>query len=233
MFTHTGANLEPHGIRPSAGFLRVLGVAFDVALSALESRVALDAKATARCRSLREALFARALTRDTSGARATSSLGWDWDELVSDETLCAGVLTVYRGKPIPIHDHPGSCGVLLVVDGVMGVREFRRADTTDSGASTTALRLVGQKRFAPAQHALITRGARNLHSVIAHSEACVVLDLLFSPYRESKRTWYMPLDSRYDDTSPFPVISFDPTGRQGRRLASGASVAPRAPSTTN
>lgn len=222
----TRANSDVRNVRQGGGFLRVLGVAFDVALSALESRIALDASAAARCRSLREALFARALTRDSGAGPAAASREWEQDVLVSDASLRAGVLTVYGGKPVPIHDHPGSAGLLLVVDGILGVREFCRADTSGQGATATALRMLGERRFAPAQHTLITPEAGNLHSLAAHSEVCVALDILFTPCAEFRRTWYMPLDWRYGDTSPFPAMSFNPAHCRRRPTGAGTSRLP-------
>jgi len=118
---------------------------------------------------------------------------WDWNSFSDDAELRIGLLTIYKDKPIPIHDHPGATGLLLVLEGHLNLAEYQLQHIKQmSKISCAGLSCVSEKDIYRGECAHITPHSGNIHAVSSESEACIVLDILFTSYDESKRNWYTP-----------------------------------------
>ncbi|KAJ1534886.1 hypothetical protein HK405_015916, partial [Cladochytrium tenue] len=148
-----------------------------------------------------------------------------------------GLLILKRGQTLPIHDHPGMSVFTKVIFGDLHVRQYELLDDdddTDSGvqqpagdASATAdpppLPPARARRARLACDRLVSASdgpdsslltispdsAVNLHSLSAHSEYVVLLDLLGPPYDEVERpcTYY---------SDPVPLHAAPPPPPQSR-----------------
>jgi len=118
---------------------------------------------------------------------------WGWQPALASPDLSVGTLTVWRDSDIPLHDHPGSTGLLLVLEGKVRVRSYRLTDDLDSGNAPLELELTADKtigagelwQFGPYQH--------NIHSLQSVDGDCRIFDVLFSPYQLQQRSFFMPI----------------------------------------
>jgi hypothetical protein len=117
--------------------------------------------------------------------------GWDWDALAELPHIHAGLLTVHPDDPIPLHDHPGSRGVQLVVAGRLRVTQYRRERPSDATEDTYLLHPLGRFELHPGEATFFTPAA-DVHGLAAHGRQCVILNLLLDPYPAASRGWYLP-----------------------------------------
>lgn len=118
---------------------------------------------------------------------------WGWQPALASPDLSVGTLTVWRNSDIPLHDHPGSTGLLLVLEGKVRVRSYKLTDELDSNSAPLELELTGDKiisageywQFGPYQH--------NIHSLQSVDGDCRIFDVLFSPYQLQQRSFFMPI----------------------------------------
>lgn len=119
---------------------------------------------------------------------------WDWNLFTDEPEIRVGLITVFKNRPIPIHDHPGANGLLLVLNGELTISEYQlhHSDVTNN-LKLAELTLTSQTRITDNEYACITQDAGNIHSLKTESEVCTVLDVLLTPYDEKQRSWYMPM----------------------------------------
>jgi hypothetical protein len=133
--------------------------------------------------------------------------GWGWKPYVSEPELNIGLLRIYKNNPIPIHDHPGASGVLLVLEGELKIDEFEIEHVVENESIRLAnLSRNHQKNLKTSQFSIITPDEGNIHSLSTTSDVCTVLDVLLQPYDESKRTWYLPVNEKISTENIFTVF---------------------------
>jgi len=118
---------------------------------------------------------------------------WGWQPALASPDLSVGTLTVWRDSDIPLHDHPGSTGLLLVLEGKVRVRSYQLTDDLDNGNAPVELELTADEvisageywQFGPYQH--------NIHSLQSVDGDCRIFDVLFSPYQLQQRSFFMPI----------------------------------------
>lgn len=125
--------------------------------------------------------------------------GWDWDPLADLANIHAGLLTVHPGDPVPLHDHPGSRGVQLVVAGRIRMIQYRRERPPGTAEDTYILHPLARFDLQRGEAAFFTPAA-DVHGLTAHGERCVILNLLLDPYPAGSRGWYFPHTDRPADT---------------------------------
>jgi hypothetical protein len=174
------------------------------ALSALLVNSHIEQRSLDQLQQARQYLFPTMYTRLSSGMgevnRNTWS-GWGWQSIIDSPDLRIGLLEIHRNKSIPIHDHPGACGTLIVLKGKLDVSTYQSSSNNEMDRSGLAVlskqskQILEEKEFA-----LITETEGNIHSLASVSDVCVVLDILLRPYDESLRTWYMPASEQVSET---------------------------------
>jgi len=133
-----------------------------------------------------------------SSARAMSNtmpqendLPWEWFLLHQDEDVRCGVISVSPYRPVPVHDHACSAGILLVLEGHMVERCFQL--DTSSEPETGLVRLVpGETRNLDAgQWGVHLPDWNNLHSLSALGRPAMALSVQFNPSSEKARSWFL------------------------------------------
>ncbi len=123
---------------------------------------------------------------------------WDWFPLHKDEEIRAGVVGINPYRPIPIHDHPGASGILLVLEGHIIERSYQ-IDSTQEKATGLVELIPGQKRYLDAgQWSVFMPDWNNLHSLSAMSRPAMAFSIQFHPYDERVRNWFLMTDSETD-----------------------------------
>ena len=166
------------------------------AVEKLVLKTNIDPEALSRFNQLKSSLLNWLLTATTPSANnhQNSWPQWGWYPFVDETDIRIGLLEIHKDKPVPIHDHPGANGLLLVLGGTLRVDEYLPRPMEGLN-KIKIVELVLQQRtiFDTNDYALITPNDGNIHSLIAETDICLVLDILLTPYDETQRTWYMPM----------------------------------------
>jgi len=125
---------------------------------------------------------------------------WGWVPMLDTPDVLVGTLTVFHDQPIPLHDHPGSTGLLLVLRGEVQIASYQPADTPDHAPrSPLALVQTAHDILAPGQFAHFGPSENNIHGMQAIDDDCVLLDVLFAPYPLHRRAFYFPVSDALAD----------------------------------
>lgn len=149
--------------------------------------------------------------------------GWDWDPLAELAHIHAGLLTVHPDDPVPLHDHPGSRGVQLVVAGRIRVTQYRRERPPGAAEDTYILHPLARFDLRRGEAAFFTPAA-DVHGLTAHGERCVILNLLLDPYSAGSRGWYFPHADRPADTMLLATRWCLASGAPRRLTGNGAGM---------
>lgn len=173
------------------------------ALRALSSIQGIDDVATKRCIDMREDICTWLLQDNVFGDKT----GWCFQEFHRCNALSVGLLAFTKKDRLPIHDHPGSTGLLLVLDGELSIQTFS-IDDQDAG------RIVDVKKsneiiLTAGEHNIFTPNENNVHTLVSRSESCRVLDIMITPYKEEERTWYMPMVVNATESDSHKAIKFN------------------------
>lgn len=119
---------------------------------------------------------------------------WHYLPLIEMPVLRAGIVTLFRFAPIPLHDHPGAYGVQRVLSGRVRFGCYEHAP-----AAMENERVVSVGRAA--KHELCAGGSScyypdrgNLHELLSLSARSVLLSMTIRPCREQDRSWYFPVN---------------------------------------
>lgn len=134
--------------------------------------------------------------------------GWSWTGLIDNEYLRVGLLSLNEESTIPIHDHPGSSGLLLILEGHLRVQEYQchAASMTQSQRRIVEMERVNRQLFGPGEYGAFSSTQGNIHSLQSFDRPCLILGLLLSPYRNEDRTWYMSLEENGLSETHFSAV---------------------------
>lgn len=118
---------------------------------------------------------------------------WYWQSLLSSEKINAGLLTVYAGQPIPLHDHPGANGMIIVLQGKVRVSQYQLTQELNANHSANvALRKISDRHLGMGETDMFLHNRGNIHGMRALSQKCIILDILIPPQTSEERSWYLP-----------------------------------------
>lgn len=178
--------------------LQSYGKAIDAGLLHLSSLADVSQSDIDNCHSLRADLLAwiySELNNTEPTLDTEQTAGWRWRPKMDTNQLRIGFLTLHENKSVPIHDHPGSSGLLVILKGRLLVQQFQRSDSNSSTRRTIELTRTEEHEAGPGEFAIISPDHGNIHSIRAIEGPCFVLDILLSPYSERERGWYMSIDN--------------------------------------
>ena len=136
--------------------------------------------------------------------------GWGWQPYVNEPEIRIGLLRVYKNDSVPIHDHPGASGMLVILEGELTLNEYQLEQSDQYNQMQLAsLSMTGQQNLVSNQYALITPDQANLHSLSAASDVCIILDVLLTPYAEEQRSWFTPVTDKVICGQTFTAFRVD------------------------
>ena len=118
-----------------------------------------------------------------------------WHQPPGEKSVTAKIIELYQGEDTPLHDHPGTSGILIVLQGGMDSHQF---DTGTCDPNNTALvELLPQRSKSVQAGSFITYTPMcgNIHTMRAQHAGCVLLEISFGSGAEHIHNWYMPLTS--------------------------------------
>jgi hypothetical protein len=115
---------------------------------------------------------------------------WLWTSVSETPELRAGLITIYRGQPIPPHDHPGASGLLLVLRGCLRVSTYALA-RQQGNAVATRLDRVSSRTLAVGETSGFGACETNIHALESLSPSSSAIDFIWPSYDERERCWYL------------------------------------------
>ena len=210
---HQAASANNTACQVNAEFVTDYGRILDQAVAELAAYTNVKSDRLARFRQLRENMLAWILAQRTGKANSiqgTTWSGWGWQPYLDNRDVRIGLLTLDKNIPIPIHDHPGAVGMLVVLEGTVQINHYQLLNTVESDRFKTAqLQLLIEHEFSARQYAFILPNEGDIHSLESVTDSCVVLDMLLTPYDESQRRWYMPVVEEIKPGVPFTAFCLD------------------------
>jgi len=151
---------------------------------------------------LKQAYRAVTILRESTQALGDSErpnqVPWDWFLLHQDEDIRAGLIGINPYRPVPIHDHPGASGIMLVLEGHVVERSYQ-VDPETEGSGDKVKLIPGQSRYLEKDGwSVFMSDWNNLHSLSAMSRPAMALSIHFHPNREKARSWFHVTDSNPD-----------------------------------
>ena len=118
---------------------------------------------------------------------------WCWEILYLDSLVAAGLLCIDQDSPIPLHDHPGSIGIQMLLYGQLYLEQFDKQGAGCKSKRTASLRRSHTRHLTLGDISCFSPREGNVHRLRSESPRSIQLCLLIHPYEESARAWYFPL----------------------------------------
>ena len=106
--------------------------------------------------------------------------------LMEDEQCRLSLFGIHRFAPIPVHDHPGTAGALLVVHGRLQVRSYSMEELAHK-PSLVRLQCLSEETLVAGSVATIDCSVKYLHGLQAMNLNSICLALHTPPLVENQR----------------------------------------------
>ena len=113
------------------------------------------------------------------------------ETLVEDHHCRLSLIGIHRFAPIPVHDHPRTTGVQLVLHGRVQVRNYRISEVVRE-PSLVRLECVAESVLGVGSTAAVEDRTNNLHGLQALNLNAVCLALQAPPLAAERQAWYFP-----------------------------------------
>ena len=119
---------------------------------------------------------------------------WRFLPLLDMPTLRAGVLTLFRFGPVPLHDHPGAYGMQRVLSGRVRVGCYEQGVVSEESERLVWLARTAAHELSAGESSCYFPERGNLHELVSLSSRSVLLTMTIRPCREQERSWYFPVN---------------------------------------
>lgn len=144
--------------------------------------------------------FKNALKR----ARQPAAAGLDCVSvpLINETRLCCHLLTLSQKQPIPMHDHPNTTGLIMVVSGRLRVRVFDLV-SCDESAQRVTLKLTRVDQLNKEEAGWVPRGRNNIHSMEALTDQVTLLTVHAPAKEAGTQHYYFPVSAQAELNQEF------------------------------
>jgi len=137
---------------------------------------------------------------------------WGWKSLHEDNLGKVGLFSIYKDTPVPLHDHPGTCGVMMVLDGEVEVERYSLADKYQDSASSglVEMKKCERKLLRPFDVTWFEETEGNIHGFETKTDQCVLLKMQLPLIPDKSRSWYFPtctFDDSYETVHARRIMS--------------------------
>lgn len=145
-------------------------------------------------------VFANALKR----ARQPAAAGLDCVSvpLINETRLCCHLLTLSQKQPIPMHDHPNTTALTMVVSGRLRVRVFDLV-SCDESAQRVTLKLTRVDQLNEEEAGWVPRGRNNIHSMEALTDQVTLLTVHAPAIEAGTQRYYFPVSAQAELNQEF------------------------------
>ena len=128
-----------------------------------------------------------------------------WELLVDESTVRAGILQMRAGNRFPLHDHPDSLSVSLVISGAVIIGGFDRPSDSGTGRAVQ-LPAVGRQLLKEGELSLVLPKHGNAHDLSALKDS-TLLEVTVSRDPRGSKFWYFPLEGKSSGGSSLTAIA--------------------------
>ena len=114
--------------------------------------------------------------------------------LSKDKIHRLSVIGVHRLSRLPVHDHPGTRSIQLLLHGRLTVRRFHVLNALSS-KGTVILQSGKEQVLGVGETSVIDEDSYNLHSLVTREHNAICLSLQLPPCNSNHQSWYFPLVS--------------------------------------
>ena len=112
-------------------------------------------------------------------------------KLFRGDDINAGLLAVYRDKPVPFHDHPDTVGVMLVLSGAVKI-QYANITDNPAGYGPVQLEITRVRERLPGEVCWFFANDRNIHRLEAKTANTVMLVAHLPHIDSSRQSLYFP-----------------------------------------
>jgi len=120
-----------------------------------------------------------------------TSPSW-WRSLHEDMTSQITLVAVYKGQAMPLHDHPGSRGLSLVLSGRALIR-YADVVQLDEASGMTEIVMTDSQECKEQEVSSFDTDHNNIHGIEAMSPCAHVLVVHTPPIKREEQAFYFPL----------------------------------------
>lgn len=119
---------------------------------------------------------------------------WHKTQIMHDPFLDASFIKLGNDTSIPIHDHPDTIGMTLVLEGMLELRSFSiNPQIISFGRQAAYLRSVDYQRLHKGGTSMVLPEKGNLHNLECNDGHCILLDVQVSLRRRRESCWFFPV----------------------------------------
>ena len=111
--------------------------------------------------------------------------------IFKNDLLRVNVLAIKAENNLPLHDHPGSSGSMLVISGKVRATVCEQNKLTDiTNQSRCMLSVVENKMFSTGETSCFTQDQQNIHSFEAVTDRAVVMAIHTPPFTAEQQSFF-------------------------------------------
>ena len=119
---------------------------------------------------------------------------WHKTRIMQDSFLDASLIKLGRDTSIPIHDHPGTIGMILVLEGMLELRSFSiNPEIVSFGRQAAYLCPADFQRLHKGGTSMVLPDKGNLHDLSCHDGHCILLDVQVTLSHNREPRWFFPV----------------------------------------
>jgi hypothetical protein len=119
---------------------------------------------------------------------------WRKRLLVQDDELYLELITYFSDYPTPIHDHPGSSIVNLLLSGRLGIEYYSTGHAAlESAYPMAKIRRTETHSYGTYEATMCFPWQQNIQEIRSISERCVVLSAGLKSKGTQENSWYLPI----------------------------------------
>jgi len=119
---------------------------------------------------------------------------WIWQKVHEFQYCRVGLMKIFSSMSVPLHDHPGASGALLILDGCLRVSKYQHGSSVVKGFSSfKKLSHVSDDVLHRHDMTIYTHTLDNIHGLTSLSNSCVLLCFQSPVFEELVRSWYFSM----------------------------------------
>ena len=125
---------------------------------------------------------------------------WSKQLLWQDDDMYLELITYFADYPTPIHDHPGSSIVNLLLSGRLSIEYYTTGHAAlESSYPIAKIRRTETHTYGAYEASMCFPWQSNVQEIRAISERCVVLSAGVKPDSKQENSWYLPISPQNTD----------------------------------
>jgi len=115
--------------------------------------------------------------------------------LFENNVLRVNLLAIKSGSDLPLHDHPGSLGAMVVISGQVRTIACEYATKVgNTNQSQNWLTITENKIFSSMETSCFTRDQHNIHSIKAVTNRAVLMVIHTQPFAANQQSFFFTAD---------------------------------------